>query len=134
MSSTVSPHEYIRTRSYQNLEAARQKAAKTDLGYNSHETRTHIHSVFRERFGKDPHEWQLDVTEAIILGLDSIVIAGTGAGKTMPFMMPLMVDPQKKIIVISPLKVLQEDQVRSIDFIPLFFPIHKLFRHLALKK
>ena len=37
-----------------------------------------------------PYSWQLDVTEAIFLGLDPVVIAGTGAGKTMPFMMPLL--------------------------------------------
>jgi ATP-dependent helicase YprA (DUF1998 family) len=47
------------------------------------------------------------------MGLDSIVIAGTGSGKTMPFMMPLLMDPTKKIIIISPLKVLQLDQVRD---------------------
>lgn len=53
----------------------------------------------------------MDVTEAMLVGLDSIVIAGTGAGKTMPFMMPLLLDPESKCIIISPLKVLQEDQV-----------------------
>jgi bloom syndrome protein len=41
------------------------------------------------------------------------VIAGTGSGKTMPFMMLLLMDPTKKIIIISPLKVLQLDQVRD---------------------
>ena len=51
------------------------------------------------------------MTEAILLGLDSVVIAGTGAGKTMPFMMPLLLDEKKKVVIISPLKVLQEDQV-----------------------
>jgi bloom syndrome protein len=66
----------------------------------------------------EPYPWQLDATEAILLGLDSIVIAGTGSGKTMPFMMPLTLDPKKKIIIISPLKVLQEDQVRIIFYFP----------------
>jgi ATP-dependent helicase YprA (DUF1998 family) len=33
---------------------------------------------------KTPYDWQLDVTEAILLGLDStVVIAGTGSGKTV---------------------------------------------------
>ena len=34
------------------------------------------------------------------------------AHKTMPFMMPLLFDKNKKVIIVSPLKVLQEDQVR----------------------
>jgi len=51
--------------------------------------------------------------EAILLGLDTVVIAGTGAGKTMPFVMPLLLDKKKKAIVISPLKILQADQVRD---------------------
>ena len=68
---------------------------------------------FSRTIRDNPYNWQLDVTEAIILGLDSIVIAGTGSGKTMPFMMPLLMDPTKKIIIVSPLKVLQLDQARN---------------------
>ncbi|KAK7027208.1 hypothetical protein R3P38DRAFT_2777274 [Favolaschia claudopus] len=45
---------------------------------------------------------QIDVSEALILGLDSVVIAGTGAGKTIPFMLPVMLHPEKF--------ALQEDQ------------------------
>ena len=56
------------------------------------------------------NEWQLDVTEAIMLGLDSVVIAGTGAGK----MVPLLLSKHKKAIITSPLKVLQADQVRTV--------------------
>ncbi|KAF8168911.1 P-loop containing nucleoside triphosphate hydrolase protein [Pholiota molesta] len=96
-------------RSYRNLRAAIQKATNEN-GYDSHATRTRVHQLFRERFGCPPHDWQVDVTEAMLLGLDSIVIAGTGAGKTMPFMMPLLLDLKSKCIIISPLKVLQEDQ------------------------
>ncbi|KAJ7506438.1 hypothetical protein B0H11DRAFT_1707242, partial [Mycena galericulata] len=39
---------------------------------------------------KPPYDWQIEVAEALILGLDAVVIAGTGAGKTIPFMMPLL--------------------------------------------
>ncbi|KAJ7604309.1 hypothetical protein DFH06DRAFT_926014, partial [Mycena polygramma] len=53
---------------------------------------------------------QINVSEAMVLGLDAVVIPGTGAGKTMPFMMPLLLDPSKFVLVISPLKILQEDQ------------------------
>jgi bloom syndrome protein len=104
-------HDCETARSYRILEKARQKAFKKD-GYNSESTRCCLVELFRERFdGGEPRPWQLDITEAIILGLDSLVIAGTGAGKTIPFMMPLMLDPMKKALVISLLKILQADQV-----------------------
>ncbi|KAK6988536.1 P-loop containing nucleoside triphosphate hydrolase protein [Favolaschia claudopus] len=73
-------------------------------------TRQKLASLFEEQTGKQAHKWQIDVSEALILGLDSVVIAGTGAGKTMPFMMPVMLHREKFVLVISPLKVLQEDQ------------------------
>ncbi|KAJ7082066.1 P-loop containing nucleoside triphosphate hydrolase protein, partial [Mycena belliarum] len=53
---------------------------------------------------KAPYDWQLDVSEAYLLGLDAVVIAGTGAGKTMPFMMPLLLHRDKYSLIISPLK------------------------------
>jgi bloom syndrome protein len=62
-----------------------------------------------------PYTWQLDVSEALILGLDAVVIAGTGVGKTIPFMMPLLLHRDKIVLVISPLKVLQDDQVSIIS-------------------
>jgi superfamily II DNA helicase RecQ len=105
-------HQQQRARSYSNLDKA-QTDAKRKNGYNWQQTRNELTSIFREHFGTDPYNWQLDVTEAILLGLDSVVIAGTGAGKTMPFMMPLLLDKKKRVIIISPLKVLQEDQVHN---------------------
>lgn len=64
------------------------------------------------------HSWQLNIGEAVSLGLDSVLVARTGAGKTLPFIMPLLahnnpnkLQEKKKIIIISPLNVLQEDQV-----------------------
>lgn len=104
-------HDRLHARSYRNLDKAREGAARKSA-YDSAKTRHDIQTLFAERFGTNPYEWQLDVTEAILLGLDSVVIAGTGAGKTMPFMMPLLLDKNKKVIIISPLKVLQADQVR----------------------
>ncbi|KAI0056258.1 P-loop containing nucleoside triphosphate hydrolase protein, partial [Artomyces pyxidatus] len=52
----------------------------------------------------------VDVTEATILGLDCTVIAGTGAGKTMPFIMSNFVYPDRMTAIISPLKALEDDQ------------------------
>ena len=74
--------------------------------------------LFKKTFrGLEPYyDWQLDVTEAIFLGLDCVVIAGTGSGKTMPFAMPLLVDRTKKkmVIKISLLNDLEEVQVSNL--------------------
>ncbi|KAJ7272391.1 P-loop containing nucleoside triphosphate hydrolase protein [Mycena rebaudengoi] len=69
-------------------------------------------AVFFTRFGRQPYDWQLDVAECFLLKLDSLVIAGTGTGKTIPFMLPLLINPAKYVLIISPLKVLQHDQVK----------------------
>ena len=108
-------HQQQCARSYANLDKARADAKRKN-GYDWQQTRDDITSIFHECFGTDPYSWQLDVTEAILLGLDSVVIAGTGAGKTMPFMMPLLLDKKKQVIIISPLKVLQEDQVGNSSY------------------
>jgi len=95
-------------------------AAKGSRGYDSDKTRTMIKKSVSQAFsGRDPFDWQMDVCEAILLGLDVVLIAGTGAGKTLPFAMPLLVDQTKRkmVIVISPLNVLEHDQVHiSGDF------------------
>ncbi|KAJ3497511.1 hypothetical protein NLJ89_g10341 [Agrocybe chaxingu] len=107
-------HFRDRSRSYKNLNTARREAAKAK-NYDSEATRATLTRLFRERRGSLPRDWQLDVAEAIILGLDSVVIAGTGAGKTIPFMLPLLLDKKKKVIVISPLKILQEDHAERFN-------------------
>ena len=50
------------------------------------------------------------------MGLNCIAIVGTGFGKTMPFIMPLLVDctNKKMVIVISSLNDLEEDQVSHV--------------------
>jgi len=100
------------------LQAARDEAS-TSRQYSSDRTREDLCHAFKKACnGLEPYSWQLDVAEALLLGLDCIVIAGTGAGKTMPFVMPLLVDRTKKklVIVISPLNDLEEDQVSALWF------------------
>ncbi|KAJ6448997.1 hypothetical protein C8R45DRAFT_800901, partial [Mycena sanguinolenta] len=58
---------------------------------------------------------QIDTSGALILGLDAVVIAGTGAGKTIPFMMPLLLHRDKFVLIVSPLKVLQADQAARFE-------------------
>ena len=101
---------------YHNLQRARTDAAAKN-GYNSTATRNAMANLFHTNSGgKMPYDWQLDIAEAFILGLDCVLIAGTGMGKTIPFMLPLLL-PQyatSTIPVISPLRSLQRDQVCSI--------------------
>ena len=103
---------------YTRLEAAREKAEEED-DYDSAAIRAQLTDEFKKRCeGKLPRDWQLDVTEALMLGLNGIVIAGTGYGKTMPFVMPAFVS-NKIILIMSPLNALERDQVRLPDSLAL---------------
>ena len=96
--------------SYKLLSEAR---AKRD-GYDSQATRCALSdSVARRCPTITPYEWQLDVAEAVILGLDATVIAGTGSGKTLPWALPLLLEQNrdKICLVISPLNELEADHV-----------------------
>ncbi|KAI0756499.1 P-loop containing nucleoside triphosphate hydrolase protein [Daedaleopsis nitida] len=109
--SRVLSHEAENTRSYEVLQAARE-VTRVAHGYSSVAVRSKMTRIFEERMdGKSPHPWQLDVAEALLLGLDCTVIAGTGCGKTMPFVMPTFVEDKKIYFVISPLNALEADQV-----------------------
>lgn len=124
-SSRQEIHDRVHIRSYKNLQNARLAAQRKPAGYDSVQTREDLGRLFHARFGQQPHDWQVDVTEAMLLGLDCTVIAGTGAGKTMPFMMPLLLDHSRMIIIISPLKTLQSDQVSNIYiYLPITYSYH----------
>ncbi|KIJ15178.1 hypothetical protein PAXINDRAFT_12087 [Paxillus involutus ATCC 200175] len=89
------------------------QTAKDKQNYDSSLTQRKIVEEFRARFNNlVPYDWQLNVTEALMLGLDCSVIVGTGAGKTMPFVMPLFAQPNKHVLIISPLNTLEEDQAQ----------------------
>lgn len=99
------------------LKNARELAYTQD-NYNSQVTRLDIVKRCEDAFsGNKPYDWQIDVTEALLLGLDCVAIAGTGAGKTMPFGLPLLMDESKRkmVIVISPLNDLEVEQVSIIS-------------------
>ena len=112
MASILFPFSQQQARSYQNLDSACHNATKKN-GYSLSSSWAQLSALFHAPFGSDPYEWQLDITEAILLGLDSSIIAGTGSGKMIPFMLPLLLDNKKKVVILSSLKVLQEDQVSS---------------------
>jgi ATP-dependent helicase YprA (DUF1998 family) len=96
------------------LDRARLTAQET-RGYSSGATRLQLSSECFTRCGYYPTSWQIDAAESIHLNLDTVIIAGTGSGKTTPFVLPLMLDrtPGKTstLLLISPLKALQSDQV-----------------------
>jgi len=93
---------------------ALEDARRSKENYNSHTTRAALTNAVKVAFNQNtPRDFQLDVAEALILGLDATVIAGTGSGKTLPWAMPLLLDENKEraCLVISPLKALQADHV-----------------------
>jgi superfamily II DNA/RNA helicase len=101
---------------YSVLQRAREQAAATRR-YDSLETRALVASRLKPRFNnKIPYEWQQDVNEAVLCGLDVTLIAGTGSGKTLPFVLPLLASDtgKKMVLIISPLKELQKDMVREL--------------------
>lgn len=117
MSEQHNIHEKVKQRSYLNLQNGRKTANKGR--YDSDGTRSRIvQEVKRRMDGKEPFGWQLDVGEALHLKLDTVLIAGTGSGKTLPFAIPPILGG--KILVISPLLSLQYNQVRCITSFPAF--------------
>lgn len=105
-------HVQVEKDSQRNLAGARRAKAN----YNSSRTRSAMATAFLQRSkGKTARPWQLDAAESFLLGLDTVIIAGTGAGKTAPFMLPLLLPENKDriLVVIEPLINLQRDQVSN---------------------
>ncbi|KXN89307.1 ATP-dependent DNA helicase RecQ [Leucoagaricus sp. SymC.cos] len=75
-----------------------------------------LKQVTRELFGYEPRQWQLDVFTKIAEGYDAIAIAGTGYGKSLVFALlaiaAVLARKGGMVLVISPLKALEKDQVR----------------------
>ncbi|KAJ7347779.1 hypothetical protein DFH08DRAFT_936589 [Mycena albidolilacea] len=105
------------------LRESREKARKKS-GYDWRATRQDLTRLFKEKYGKPPYDWQIDVAEALLLPLDAVVIAGTGARKTFPFMMPLLLHPEKfnpqslsTLIQCSPLEVREHNSYMKLNFL-----------------
>ena len=104
-----STHSEEKKLSYSNLLKSRNLAACTS-GYHNEFVRQALTKVCSERCHNIPYEWQLDAAEAFFLGLNCTILAGTGSGKSLPFVMPSMVH-DKIVVVLSPLNALEDDQV-----------------------
>lgn len=93
-----------------NMFNRRREEASREQGYNSVTARLDMMGEVEQRVGHRPYDWQLDAVEALRLGLDTVAIAPTGAGKTLPIAM-LAFEAGRKVLVVSPLNALERDQV-----------------------
>ncbi|KEP45708.1 DEAD/DEAH-box helicase [Rhizoctonia solani 123E] len=62
-----------------------------------------------------PYDWQLDAALASHLGLDVLVIAGTGFGKTWSFVLNCLDNPKLLVYIISPLNALANQQAKIFN-------------------
>jgi ATP-dependent DNA helicase RecQ len=73
-----------------------------------------IRRVAREAFGfEDLRPGQLEATEAVLAGRDSLVVMSTGSGKSAIYQIAGMLTPGATVVV-SPLIALQRDQVDDL--------------------
>ena len=68
-------HDANKARSAANLDEARRRAARKSQ-YDSAATRSRLKDLFRDTWHCEARDWQIDITEAMLLGLDSVLIAG----------------------------------------------------------
>ncbi|KDN35776.1 hypothetical protein RSAG8_11338, partial [Rhizoctonia solani AG-8 WAC10335] len=69
----------------------------------------------RTKGDKGPHGWQLKVALGMLAGHDTLTIAGTGSGKTVPFVMPAFVLEKAIIWILATLNYIQEQQVKDFE-------------------
>eukprot|EP01137_Pigoraptor_chileana_P002128 Opistho-2@40569 len=69
-------------------------------------------SVLKGTFGIDEFRpFQRDAVDAVLRGMDALVVLPTGAGKSLCFQVPALCTPVGIAVVVSPLIALMEDQV-----------------------
>ena len=66
-------------------------------------------------FAVHPKPEQLEVVAAMARGEDCILIAGCGWGKSLVYFLPLVLWPNKVILLLSPLKALAEEQQQKLE-------------------
>ncbi|KAJ7807439.1 hypothetical protein B0H14DRAFT_2381275, partial [Mycena olivaceomarginata] len=59
---------------------------------------------------RKPFQFQLEAAAAILRGEDLIIDVGTGAGKTLCFTLPLLLNTEDISMIVSPLSALMIDQ------------------------
>lgn len=95
----------------------------------------HLQAEVQARTGFVIRDFQLKAVLAILAGRDVVVHAGTGAGKTLIFAAPHFVRPNKVSVIISPLILLQQDQVGTPCYGDIFLLISFcMFQRERMKK
>ena len=78
----------------------------------------YTHNDIRKRLQKrlkltyEPDEWQIELIRRVLCGYDSILLAGTGYGKSLLFQALAVLGGRGKVVLVAcPLKALEMDQV-----------------------
>lgn len=69
----------------------------------------------RETFGITPCKWQIEAVRFQLVGDHLLVIVATGGGKTVPFWIPLLFEPESVLFVITPLNSLAEQHAKKLN-------------------
>jgi ATP-dependent helicase YprA (DUF1998 family) len=80
--------------------------------------------VTEMRTGLSPKKFQLKAAIAAWRNRDTLLIAGTGSGKTLSFVMGCFLSRKVVVVIISPLNILQDDQVSQIRSKPFTNVLH----------
>lgn len=83
-----------------------------------------VWQLIQQQFGIEPRPYQLCTGLMPLENQDLMLIAGTGAGKSMVFTVTAvagLLSRKKKsvVLVITPLKALEMDQVRQLQYLKL---------------
>ena len=90
----------------------RLRGINTNLPLNLSLTSICSRLISRLSLSYTPDDWQIHLIRRILQGYDSIFCAGTGYGKSLIFEgLAILGGKNKLVIVISPLKALEYDQV-----------------------
>ncbi|KIO31919.1 hypothetical protein M407DRAFT_4811 [Tulasnella calospora MUT 4182] len=80
-----------------------------------HESLEHVTVKSQELLGKTPFEWQAHASAAILSGIDCLVVAPTGGGKSLPMILPMLLKEKGFVLILSPLNGLQISQASSAN-------------------
>ena len=111
----MSQHEEEMDPLFDILELPSSCSEQIDLNFRDEAQKVYA-TIYRESAGGIcVRVWQLQVMISMLKGRDVILSAGTGSGKTLTFILPLLADPIAFAMTISPLKRLQSAHVSYYD-------------------
>ncbi|KAG8948875.1 hypothetical protein FRC04_009213 [Tulasnella sp. 424] len=102
----------VRTKQVGGCRANRPKDVFDDL-YDESLERVTIKC--QELLQKTPFTWQAHASAAILSGVDCLVVAPTGGGKSLPIILPMLLKQQGFALVLSPLNGLQISQANAFN-------------------